>query len=78
VFLRYRTATRYDARHDLRGPLLAVLDALQRIVGAHLRLTTVGMRALAAEGLVELRGRGRGAHYVPGPRLRPPGRRRGK
>jgi ATP-dependent DNA helicase RecG len=49
VFLRYRTATRYDARHDLRGPLLAVLDAFQRIVGAHLRLTTVG-----AEGFTEL------------------------
>jgi len=49
LFLRYRTATRYDVRHDLRGPLLAVLDALQRILAAHLRLTTV-----EAEGFTEL------------------------
>jgi ATP-dependent DNA helicase RecG len=49
LFLRYRTATRYDVRHDLRGPLLAVLDALQRILGAHLRLTTVG-----ADGFTEV------------------------
>ena len=29
VFIRYTTPTRYDARHDLKGPILAALDALQ-------------------------------------------------
>lgn len=49
VFLRFKTATRYDVRHDLKGPLLAVLDAVQRILAAHLELTT-----LATEGFGEL------------------------
>lgn len=39
VFIRYTTATRYDARHDLKGPIVAVLDALQQRIEAHLRLT---------------------------------------
>ena len=38
VFIRYTTATRYDVRHDLRGPIVAVLDALQQRLEAHLGL----------------------------------------
>ena len=38
VFIRYTTATRYDARHDLKGPIVAVLDSLQQRIEAHLRL----------------------------------------
>jgi ATP-dependent DNA helicase RecG len=49
VFLRYRTATRYDVRHDLKGPLLAVLDAIQRLLSAHLQITTI-----ETEGFAEL------------------------
>jgi ATP-dependent DNA helicase RecG len=41
VFLRFKSQTRYDVRHDLKGPLLAVLDALKRILEAHLRITSV-------------------------------------
>lgn len=41
VFLRFKTATRYDVRHDLKGPLLAVLDALRRILESHLKLSTI-------------------------------------
>lgn len=40
VFLRFQRQTRYDVRHDLKGPLLNVLDALKRIFDAHLRLST--------------------------------------
>lgn len=40
VFLRFKGQTRYDVRHDLKGPLLSVLDALKRILEAHLRVTT--------------------------------------
>jgi hypothetical protein len=36
------------------------------------------MRALAEENLVQFKGLGRGAHYVPGPRLQRSGGRRGK
>lgn len=32
---------RYDLRHDLKGPILAVLDSLQRLFEAHLRVTPV-------------------------------------
>ena len=38
VFIRYTTATKYDAREDLKGPLLTVLDALQQRFEAHVRL----------------------------------------
>lgn len=49
VFLRFKSATRYDVRHDLKGPLLAVIDTLQRILAAHVRLVT-----LATEGFAEM------------------------
>ncbi|MDR7420804.1 MAG: ATP-binding protein, partial [Armatimonadota bacterium] len=39
--IHYRSATRYDKRHDLKGPFLAVLDQIQRILEEHMRLTTV-------------------------------------
>ncbi len=49
VFLHFKTATRYDQRHDLRGPLLAVIDALERLLADHVRLQTI-----ATEGFEEL------------------------
>lgn len=49
VFLRYKTPTTYDVRHDLRGPLLSVLDDLQRLMGANFKIMT-----LATEGFGEL------------------------
>jgi ATP-dependent DNA helicase RecG len=42
VFLRYKTQTRYDVRHDLKGPLLAVLERVQQLLSAHLKLDTIG------------------------------------
>jgi ATP-dependent DNA helicase RecG len=49
IFLRFKTQTRYDARHDFKGPLLAVLDALQRVFAAHVKITTT-----EAQGFGEL------------------------
>lgn len=49
VFLRYKTSTTYDVRHDLKGPLLSVLDALRRLMEANLQLMT-----MATEGFGEL------------------------
>lgn len=41
VFVRYRSAGRSEARHDLKGPILAALESLQRFFEAHLRVTPV-------------------------------------
>ncbi len=49
IFLRYKTSTTYDVRHDLKGPLLSLLDALQRLVEANFKIMT-----LATEGFGEL------------------------
>lgn len=49
VFLRYKTDTRYDVRHDLKGPVLSVLDAVERLLTAHLQVGT-----LSSEGFREL------------------------
>lgn len=42
--IRYRTQTRFDRRHDLKGPVLAVLEQIQRILEEHMVLTTVQER----------------------------------
>lgn len=39
--IRYESPTRYDKRHDLKGPLLAVLDRVKDVLEDHLRLTSV-------------------------------------
>lgn len=49
IFLRYKTPTTYDVRHDLKGPLLSLLEALQRLVEANFKIMT-----LATEGFGEL------------------------
>ena len=41
VFLRFKTATKYDVRHDLKGPLLSVLQAIERMLTAHMHITNV-------------------------------------
>jgi len=41
TFLRYRSATRYDQRRDLRGPLLAVLREMEQLVSVNNRVRTV-------------------------------------
>ena len=51
---------------------------VRRISGYSRTVTLRLMRALAEEDLVQFKGRGRGAHYVPGPRLGRPGGRRTK
>ena len=40
IFTRQRSPTRYDVRRDLRGPLLEVLDEVQRLLDANLRVST--------------------------------------
>ena len=42
IFLRYKTETRYDVRHDLKGPIFSVLDAIERLLTAHLQVGTQG------------------------------------
>jgi ATP-dependent DNA helicase RecG len=49
VFLRYKTSTSYDVRHDFKGPILLVLESLQRLLEANFKLMT-----LATEGFGEL------------------------
>jgi len=41
VFLRFKSATRYDVRRDLKGPLFDVLDVLERLLEAHVKLQTI-------------------------------------
>ncbi|MFZ5877546.1 MAG: RNA-binding domain-containing protein [Nitrospirota bacterium] len=41
TFLRYRTSTRYDQRKDLRGPLLSILEELERLVSVNNRVRTI-------------------------------------
>ncbi len=41
VFLRFRTATKYDVRHDLRGPLLSILQEMERLLTAHMHITNL-------------------------------------
>jgi ATP-dependent DNA helicase RecG len=41
IFLRFKSPTRYDVRHDLKGPLLILLDALQRIIEAQARVAAI-------------------------------------
>lgn len=49
TFLKYSGKTRYEVRHDLKGPLIAVLEVLHRLLDAHVRIETV-----AVEGFREL------------------------
>lgn len=54
VFIRYMTATRYDVRHDLKGPMLAVLDTLQQRLDTNLKLALLdggGFSEIAAPDL---------------------------
>lgn len=41
TFIRYRSATRYDQRKDLRGPLLLVLREMEQLVSVNNRVKTV-------------------------------------
>lgn len=41
IFVRYPEAGRHDVRRDLKGPILGVLESLQRFFEAHLRVTQV-------------------------------------
>lgn len=41
VFLKYRTQTQFDARHDMKGPLLAVLERLKELLEAHVRIEPI-------------------------------------
>ncbi len=49
IFLKYETATRYDVRHDLRGPVLLVLEAIKRYLEPHVK-----MSLLQSDGLSEI------------------------
>jgi ATP-dependent DNA helicase RecG len=40
VFMRFRSQTRYDIRHDFRGPLLSVLDRLEGLFESQVRIVT--------------------------------------
>lgn len=42
VFVRFRTQTRYDVRHDFRGPVLSVLDRLEGLFESQIRIVTAG------------------------------------
>ena len=40
IFTRQRRPARYDVRRDLRGPILEVLDEVQRLLDANLKVST--------------------------------------
>lgn len=41
TFLRLRSSAHYDVRHDLRGPVLSLLDETQALLSAHLKVAPV-------------------------------------
>jgi ATP-dependent DNA helicase RecG len=41
VFIRYKNRTRYDVRHNLKGPLLILLERVRELFEAHLRVATL-------------------------------------
>jgi ATP-dependent DNA helicase RecG len=41
VFMRFKTPTSYDVRHDLKGPLLSVLQTLERMLTAHMHISNL-------------------------------------
>ena len=45
IFTRRQRAARYDVRRGLRGPLLEVLDEVQRLLDANLRVSTADISA---------------------------------
>ncbi len=49
IFLRYKSQTRYDVRHNLKGPILLLLDRLRELFEANLRIS-----ALETQGFGEL------------------------
>lgn len=54
IFLHFKTQTRVEGRHDLRGPILAVMDAMERLIEARRTITIVetgGFKELAIPDL---------------------------
>jgi len=49
VFLQYKTQTRADVRHNLKGPIVLILERLRELLEAHLRIAPIG-----ASGFAEL------------------------
>ena len=49
VFLQYKTQTRADVRHSLKGPIILILERLRELLEAHLRIAPIG-----ASGFAEL------------------------
>ncbi|WP_419949670.1 RNA-binding domain-containing protein [Candidatus Palauibacter sp.] len=41
IFSRWRHSTRYDLRQDIRGPLLATLEEVRRLLDANLHVATI-------------------------------------
>lgn len=42
MFIRYTSRTRYDVRHNFKGPILAVLERVREMLEANLRVSTLG------------------------------------
>ncbi|MBI2899239.1 MAG: putative DNA binding domain-containing protein [Planctomycetes bacterium] len=54
VFLRLSSSTKMDDRRDLKGPLLDVLDQLQRLLEKHLKIETALTRGFAEIAIPDL------------------------
>ena len=54
TFTRRQSATRYDVRRDLRGPLLDVLDEVERLLDANLRVSTADISGFQQVELPDL------------------------
>ncbi|MBI4801298.1 MAG: putative DNA binding domain-containing protein [Elusimicrobia bacterium] len=54
IFARFKTATRYDIRRDFKGPLLAVLEAIEKALQESMRVTLARAAGFAELSVPEL------------------------
>lgn len=54
IFARFKTATRYDIRHNFKGPLLAVLEAIEKALQGSMRVTLARAAGFAELSIPEL------------------------
>lgn len=54
IFIRFKTATEYDVRKDFKGPIFAVLEAVERALEDRAKLTAVGVASFGEISVPDL------------------------
>jgi len=54
IFIRYKSGTRYDVRHNLKGPLLSLLERVRELFDAHMQVSTLGTDLFAEMTIPDL------------------------